>query len=598
MHRIVQPHIHPGNQSPRQPQFVILDQQDFALEVRQVRHLREPADDVLAGHVGRMRLAGEDEQDRTLFVAEDLAQPVEILEQQRGALVRSKAARETDGEHVRIDRIGVAQKAVEVGLVTAVAEMLARHPVTHQVQHLCFQGLAHAPEQMVRHVVDALPERVVVSMVRPVEAEKLVELVGPLRRQERGDMHAVGDIRKRILVRRYFRPQRRADTRGHAAVNAADAVLETRSADRQRGHVELLVTINPAERKQIFLAHAQFLAQPGEIVAHHVRAEVVMARRYRRVGREHGVGSDRFEGRVESQSLGDQQAHALEHQECRVALVDVPGGRFQSEFHERPHAADAEHDFLFYARGPVAAVKAVSDVAIVAGVFVEVGIEQVQRHMPHLYLPDFHLHGAPREIDLNPYLGAVIAQYRRYWQVFEIGIGVKRVLVALSVDGLVEIALAIEQAHADEGQTNVARRLAMVAGKNAQPPGVDRKTLVESEFGAEVRDQIALSQPLGAVPAHRLAMVGIELGKHAIVIAEEHRVVGSVHQFLLVDPLQESLRVMTDFVPEQGVEAREQQSRLPVPAVTEVVGELLKPGETARQLGVDFEGERRALWHG
>jgi len=496
-----------------------------------------------------MCLAGENEQDRVLFVAEDLAQPVEILEQQRRAFVRGKAAREADGEHVRIDRIGAVQQAVEVGLGTAVAEMLARYAVAHQVQHLRLQRLAYAPEQVVGHVVDALPERLIVGVVRPVEAKKLVELVRPFRRQKSGHVHAVGDVGKRIFLGLQLRPKPRADLCGHAAVNAADPVLEPRSADRKRRHVELLVAVNAAERQQILLAHAQVLAQPGKIIAHHVRAELVMARGYRRVGREHRVGGHRLERGVESQALSDQYAHALENQECRVALVDMPGGRLQSQFHQRTHAADAEHDFLLEARGAVAAVEPVGDVAIVEGVFVEVGIEQVQRHVPHLHLPDLHLQGTPRQIELDPDFGAVIAQNRRHRQILEIGIAVKRVLVAFGVDGLVEIALAIEQAHADEGQTHVACRLAVIAGEYAQSPGVDRQTLMESELGAKIRDQIGLAQPLGAVPAQRFAVVGIELGEHTVVIAQEHRVVGGVHQFLLVDPFQESRRIVADFVP-------------------------------------------------
>ena len=61
------------------------------------------ADQILPGHVGGMRLAGEQEQHRALRVAENFAQPVEVFEQQRGALVGGEAAREADGEHVRID---------------------------------------------------------------------------------------------------------------------------------------------------------------------------------------------------------------------------------------------------------------------------------------------------------------------------------------------------------------------------------------------------------------------------------------------------------------------------------------------------------------
>ena len=46
---------------------------------------------------------------------------------------------------------------------------------------------------------------------------------------------------------------------------------------------------------------------------------------------------------------------------------------------ERAHAADAEHDLLLDARGAVAAVEPVRDVAVARAVVLEVGVEQVER---------------------------------------------------------------------------------------------------------------------------------------------------------------------------------------------------------------------------
>ena len=62
--------------------------------------------------------------------------------------------------------------------------------------------------------------------------------------------------------------------------------------------------------------------------------------------------------------------------------------------------------------------------------------------------------------------------------------------VALAVDRLREVALAVEESHADERQPHVARGLAVIAGEDAEAAGVDRQALVQAELGAEVRDQI------------------------------------------------------------------------------------------------------------
>ena len=132
-------------------------------------------------------------------VADQLPEPVQVLEQQRGALVGGEAAGEADGQHVGIDRVGVLEQPVQVRLRAAVAEVLARDAEAHQVQHLRLERLAHAPEQVVGYLVYAPPEAVVGDALAPVEAEVLLEHLAPLLRQEGGHVHAVGDVGQRVL---------------------------------------------------------------------------------------------------------------------------------------------------------------------------------------------------------------------------------------------------------------------------------------------------------------------------------------------------------------------------------------------------------------
>ena len=75
-------------------------------------------------------------------------------------------------------------------------------------------------------------------------------------------------------------------------------------------------------------------------------------------------------------------------------------------------------------------------------------------------------------------------------QIGEIGRRVVGHLVAVRVDGLGEIALAVQQADPDERDVEIAGRLAVVAGQDAETAGVDLETFVETEFGAEIRDQV------------------------------------------------------------------------------------------------------------
>ena len=138
-------------------QVVAFHEQDLAFEFRRARDARDGADQMLSRLVGGMRLAREDEQHRTLRVAHDPVQRVEIAEQQRRALVGREAPPEADREHVRIVGIGETQQPVEVRLAALVAEMLLPDPVPHHVQQLRLEVLAHAPEEVVGNVAGSAP---------------------------------------------------------------------------------------------------------------------------------------------------------------------------------------------------------------------------------------------------------------------------------------------------------------------------------------------------------------------------------------------------------------------------------------------------------
>ena len=191
----------------------------------------------------------------------------------------------------------------------------------------------------------------------------------------------------------------------------------------------------------------------------------------------------------------------------------------------------------------------------------------------------------------------VLVGHRRDRHVVEVGVEVLRVLVALGVDRLVEVALPIQQPDPDEGQQHVARRLAVVAGEDAEPARVDRQALVKSELGAEIRDEVGGAQPLGAVAPQRLRVVGVVGRQDAVEGAQECRVVGRIDEPLLVDALQQRLRVVTHRVPQLGIEAREELVRRPVPAVPEVARQVPEPRQPARDVGLDLENERRAVLH-
>ena len=593
IHRVVQPDIDPRHDSPRKAQVVTLEQQQPPLEARQARDLVQPADQRLPGLVGRVRLARVHEQHRPLGIGDQVAQEVEVLEHHRRALVGREPACEADGQYVRIVRVGMLEQPVEVRLGAVVAQVLHARYVVDQVQHARLQRLAHAPEQVVRDVVDALPELCIALARKPVGAEVALEDLHPLLGQERRYVHPVGDVVDRILFRRDLRPQFAADLGRHAAMDLRDAVLKARAADRQRRHVEVAVAHAVPERHELRMVQPELRREALEVRGDHRFGEMVMPRRHRRVGGEHGVHRDRLQRSVEGEATGGQLAHALEHQEGRMALVDVPDGGRDTQRAQCAHAADAEHDFLLDAGGAVATVEPAADLAVRRRIGLDIAVEQVQRDMAAARAPHVEVHGAPGHLDLHHHLRAVRPGHPLDRQVVVVGVAVGGVLVALAIDRLREVALPVQQTDRDERQPRIARGLAMVAGKDAQSAGIDREAFVEAVLGAEVGDRVGLAQPFRTVPAHRLVVVGVVGRQRAVQVGQEHRVVRRLDQACLVDPLQEGLRIVAGGIPQSLVQQREQPARLPVPAVPEVVRKLVQPREPARDVRLYFDRERR-----
>jgi len=127
------------------------------------------------------------------------------------------------------------------------------------------------------------------------------------------------------------------------------------------------------------------------------------------------------------------------------------------------------------------------------------------------------------------------------------------VLAAFVVDGLGKVALAIKQGDADKRQREVARRLAVVAGEDAEPARVNRQALVKTELGAEVGDQIAVRHGPAVRAVRPMQMVAVVGRQHPVVAAEKYRIVRGGMQALLADAFQERFRAVADGVPQFGV---------------------------------------------
>ena len=81
---------------------------------------------------------------------------------------------------------------------------------------------------------------------------------------------------------------------------------------------------------------------------------------------------------------------------------------------------------------------------------------------------------------------AILADGRLHGALIDVGLEVLFTLPAILVEALQEVALAIEQADADEGNIEVGGALDVVAGEDAEAAGVDGQRLVQPELGGEI----------------------------------------------------------------------------------------------------------------
>ncbi len=246
-----------------------------------------------------------------------------------------------------------------------------------------------------------------------------------------------------------------------------------------------------AEREERFAIRAERAPGAREVGFDEAEGKRVVACRHRRVRRENRRAPDRLERRLERRAALDEIADALQHDKRRVAFVEVPGRWLNAHRLERAHAADAEDDLLLDARLAIAAVEARRQLAIPGRVLFEIGVEEKQPDAAEQHLPHRHEHRAIAERHGDDARTAVGADGRLDRRVGPVQAHVDFLLPAFRRHRLVEVALRIHEADADERNPEVARFLAVIAGEHTEAAGVDRQRLVERELGREVGNRAA-----------------------------------------------------------------------------------------------------------
>ena len=353
------------------------------------------------GPVCGMGLAGIDDLDRAVGVPEDRAQPVEVAEQEAGPLVRRKAPGEADRQDLRIER---RLDVVENARRFAVASELHPQPAPGEDRQLQLLALVRLPELGRRDILEAVPERPDLALlvdVVEIRADRPTERVADGIARPRRHVDPVRDapdaVRRNALPRRV----------GRLCVELADRICVVGQAQREARHVEHgRIALRPhAQREHVVDRHAAGL---GTAVAleersrdppDEIRLEALIPGRYRRVDREDAVATDLLPGLVELVAGRDEFPGTLREQERRVALVEMPDGRLDSERPKRPDAADAQDELLVQPHLPASDVQDVRDRPVGVVVLGDVRVEQQHGRPSDLDAPDRDVQVALRQGD-------------------------------------------------------------------------------------------------------------------------------------------------------------------------------------------------------
>ena len=326
-----------------------------------------------------------------------------------------------------------------------------------------------------------------------------------------------------------------------------------------------------------------------EVLLEQLAGEPIDAGRHRGVGGEEAAGAHRLDRLVEAQPPVDPFADPFEPEEAGVALVGVEHLRVDVEGPQRPNATDAEHDLLAQPVFLVAAVEAVGDGDRLGRVRCDVGVEQVEPDPADVGTPDT---GGDRDVgEVDDHFDAGRVQPER------VGIDafVAFALPAVAVEQLMEVALGVQQADADEGDAEVGRRLEMVAGEHAEAARVLRQRLGDAELGREVGDRLERGVAVGGAagePARPVERV-IESLPGAVELLDELLVCcqrvpagrrGSPHE---VDGVL--ARLAPRSAVRGSVETIEETGELSVPCPVEVGGQRLDRPERFGDVADDGE---------
>ena len=284
-----------------------------------------------------------------------------------------------------------------------------------------------------------------------------------------------------------------------------------------------------------------------------------------------------------------QLQRTFQRQEGRMAFVHVPDVRRIAQLPQRAHAAHAQQDLLRNAHFQVIAVQARGQLAVAVVILIQVGVQQVQQHPPHAYLPDAREHAAARQLHRDGHRFALRILHGQDRHLIEIEDEVARFLPAVFGDVLGKIALVIDETNSHQGNAQVTGFLQMIAGQHAQAASVHRQRFVQAKLERKVGHLLVAHLREGRrIPGILRVQIGVKVFDDAVVKFEVIAVIGNRVQQRTFHLLQECDRVVIQRIPERLVDLRKQHLRFRVPHPPQVIGQLAQP--------VDAAGQAKTIW--
>ncbi len=597
--RVVQPHVAAGVERLGERDVVVGQEDDAVAHVLGVGEAHQLLDEPLAAVVGRVGLARHHQLHRALRVQQERLEPLGVAQHQRQPLVRRHPPREADRQHVGVERV---VDPAQLGRRRAALLPGPAQPAAGVVDEPRAQRALGVPHLAAGHLAERCPERLVVVAVG-VRALRERQ-GGDLRRHPRGRVHAVGDRGDRHLRLVEGRPQPVEHAAADVAVQLRDAVGALRQPEAHHRHVEDAgvspVVVLRAERQHLVHRHAGRRAVVAEVLLDQRPREPVDPRRDRRMRREDRRGASRLQGgREVDVAVRGELANPLHPEEAGMALVGVEHLRLRRArdpcvHPQRPHAAHPQQQLLAQPVLGRPAIQPVRDQPVRLGVLLEVGVEQQQRHPAHGRHPDpgqqVRAVGHP-DRDRGPRAVRLVQERQR--QPVRVEHRVALLLPALPRQGLLEVAVPVQQADAHDRHPEVAGRLQVVAREDAQAAGVLRQHRRDPELRGEVGDRgrprrLRRRRARPLVPP-LLCQVRRQAGPHLRDPPYVVVVGGQLRPAVRGHLAQQPDRVVPHRLPLLGVDLREQLLGRRMPRPAQVGRELPQRGERVGQDGADRE---------